>query len=89
MTDATITVNNLGIFDIEGATPFLNLPESCMFCFGSIREMPWVDENKQVVVRPIVTLSGTNDHRVYDGGQLSQFITVVQEKMKEPEKYCH
>ena len=82
------TINNLGIFKIDGCTPFLNLPEATMLCLGSIRETPWVDEHGQIVVRPVITLTGTNDHRVNDGADLAEFLDYVQEIMRQPEAYC-
>lgn len=84
---ATITVNNLGMYDVDGCTPFINLPEAMMVCFGATRPTAWVDEDNQIVVRPVTTLSITNDHTITDGGQCAQLAGFIKQVMNDPEAY--
>ena len=87
MDGATITVNNLGMYDVDGCTPFINLPEAMMVTFGATRPTAWVDDDNQIVVRPVTTISITNDHTITDGGQTAQFAGAIKTVMKDPRTY--
>lgn len=84
---ATITVNNLGMYDIDVCTPIINAPESTILALGAIRNEAWVDEDMSIVVKPIATLSLTNDHSIYDGSQVAECLCILKKIMKDPQKY--
>jgi pyruvate dehydrogenase E2 component (dihydrolipoamide acetyltransferase) len=87
MDGATITVNNLGMFNIEGCGPTLNFPETCLLAIGKISKEAWVDENDSIVVRPISTITCLINHAVLDGGQVGYFLTVMKKIIESPKDY--
>jgi pyruvate dehydrogenase E2 component (dihydrolipoamide acetyltransferase) len=87
MDGATITVNNLGMFNVEGCGPTLNYPETCMLAIGKISKEAWVDENDRVAVRPVSTLTCVINHAVVDGGQPGYFLTVMKEILESPKDF--
>jgi len=62
----TFTLNNDGVFGVDGSTPIINHPEAAVLGIGRIMDMPWV-LNGQVVTRKVTQLSLTFDHRECDG----------------------
>ena len=72
----TFTLNNWGVFDVDGATPILNHPQTAMIGAGRITDRPWVVDGR-VEVRKVVQLSLTFDHRVCDGGTAAGFLRRV------------
>jgi pyruvate dehydrogenase E2 component (dihydrolipoamide acetyltransferase) len=87
MGGGTITVNNLGMFDVDGCTPFVNLPEASILAIGSIRQEAVVDEDGRIVAKPMTTLSLTIDHSIADGGPAAEFLGIMKKIMAEPEMY--
>nr|WP_239157680.1 dihydrolipoamide acetyltransferase family protein [Streptomyces sp. SID13726] len=75
-TGGTFTLNNYGVFDVDGATPILNHPQAAMIGVGRVTERPWVVDGR-VEVRKVVNLSLTFDHRVCDGGSAAGFLRHV------------
>jgi pyruvate dehydrogenase E2 component (dihydrolipoamide acetyltransferase) len=84
---ATITVNNLGMFNIEGCAPTLNYPETCLFAIGKISKEAWVDENENIIVRPVSTMTCLINHAVVDGGQAGGFLTIMKKVVSSPKDY--
>lgn len=80
---ATMTLNNYGVFGVDGSTPILNHPEVAMLGIGRIARKPWV-VGDTVAVRPVVQLSVTFDHRVCDGGPPSGFLRYVADCVEQP-----
>lgn len=87
MDGGTITLNNLGMFNVEACTPVLNPPEAAILAVGSIRKEAWVDKNDNITVRPVTTLSLTIDHAIMDGGPAGEFIGAIKKMMDAPEQY--
>ncbi|HEU4994575.1 MAG TPA: dihydrolipoamide acetyltransferase family protein [Gemmatimonadaceae bacterium] len=84
MTDATITVSNLGD---EGAASVFGViypPQVALVGFGNIRERPWAD-NGMLGVRPAVTATLAADHRATDGHYGSQFLAEIDRLLQAPE----
>jgi pyruvate dehydrogenase E2 component (dihydrolipoamide acetyltransferase) len=79
MDCATFTVNNLGMYNIEGCTPLLNPPEAAILAIGRIRKDVWVGENGNIDVRDVCTMSLTIDHSVMDGGPAGEFLSALEE----------
>jgi pyruvate dehydrogenase E2 component (dihydrolipoamide acetyltransferase) len=83
LTGGTFTLNNYGVFGVDGSTPILNHPEAAMLGVGRIVPRPWVHEG-ELAVRQVVQLSLTFDHRVCDGGTAGGFLRYVADCVEQP-----
>ncbi|GHJ40309.1 2-oxo acid dehydrogenase subunit E2 [Streptomyces sp. TS71-3] len=83
LTGGTFTLNNYGVFGVDGSTPIINHPEAAMLGVGRITPKPWVHEG-ELAVRQVVQLSLTFDHRVCDGGTAAGFLRFVTECVEQP-----
>ncbi|TLQ44800.1 dihydrolipoamide acetyltransferase family protein [Streptomyces marianii] len=83
LTGGTFTLNNYGVFGVDGSTPIINHPEAAMLGVGRIVPKPWVHEG-QLAVRQVVQLSLTFDHRVCDGGTAGGFLRYVADCVEQP-----
>ncbi|WP_030762322.1 dihydrolipoamide acetyltransferase family protein [Streptomyces sp. NRRL F-2664] len=83
LTGGTFTLNNYGVFGVDGSTPIINHPEAAMLGVGRIVDKPWVHEG-QLAVRKVVQLSLTFDHRVCDGGTAGGFLRYVADCVESP-----
>ncbi|MFD0401553.1 dihydrolipoamide acetyltransferase family protein [Kitasatospora sp. NPDC127121] len=83
LTGGTFTLNNYGVFGVDGSTPILNHPEAAMLGVGRIVAKPWVYEG-ELAVREVVQLSFTFDHRVCDGGTAGGFLRFVADCVERP-----
>ena len=79
----TFTVTNLGNFGIDAFTPIINPPESAILGVGRILRKPVVHED-EIVIRSMLTLSLTFDHRVVDGAPAAQFLQTVSGYIQDP-----
>jgi pyruvate dehydrogenase E2 component (dihydrolipoamide acetyltransferase) len=82
----TFTITNMGIFGSEWSvsTPIINQPESAILGTGAIVERPVVREG-QIVIRPVMTIMLTFDHRVLDGAPVGVFLMKLRELMLNPD----
>lgn len=76
--NGTITVSNLGSLGIENGTPIINSPQSSLVFAGAIKKTPIVNEEGDIIVAPIMTLSISYDHRFIDGVTGAQFTNDVK-----------
>ncbi|MFE6889826.1 dihydrolipoamide acetyltransferase family protein [Streptomyces sp. NPDC057694] len=83
LTGGTFTLNNYGVFGVDGSTPIINHPEAAMLGVGRIAAKPWVHEG-ELAVRQVVQLSLTFDHRVCDGGTAGGFLRYVADCVEQP-----
>ncbi|MCX4747786.1 2-oxo acid dehydrogenase subunit E2 [Kitasatospora sp. NBC_01287] len=83
LTGGTFTLNNYGVFGVDGSTPILNHPEAAMLGVGRIVAKPWVHEG-ELAVRHVTQLSFTFDHRVCDGGTAGGFLRFVADCVERP-----
>ncbi len=83
LTHGTFTLNNYGVFGVDGSTPIINHPEAAMLGIGRIAAKPWVHEG-ELAVRQVVQLSLTFDHRVCDGGTAGGFLRFVADCVERP-----
>ncbi|MEV7979353.1 dihydrolipoamide acetyltransferase family protein [Streptomyces sp. NPDC086519] len=83
LTGGTFTLNNYGVFGVDGSTPIINHPEAAMLGVGRITPKPWVHEG-ELAVRQVVQLSLTFDHRVCDGGTAGGFLRYVADCVEQP-----
>jgi pyruvate dehydrogenase E2 component (dihydrolipoamide acetyltransferase) len=82
-TGGTFTLNNYGVFGVDGATPVINHPEAAMLGIGRCADRPHVVDG-QVTVRMTTQLSLTFDHRVCDGGTAAAFLRFVADHTEDP-----
>ncbi|MEU5345222.1 2-oxo acid dehydrogenase subunit E2 [Streptomyces sp. NPDC020766] len=83
LTGGTFTLNNYGVFGVDGSTPIINHPEAAMLGVGRIVPKPWVHEG-ELAVRQVVQLSLTFDHRVCDGGTAGGFLRYIADCVEQP-----
>ncbi|MDJ1131592.1 dihydrolipoamide acetyltransferase family protein [Streptomyces iconiensis] len=83
LTGGTFTLNNYGVFGVDGSTPIINHPEAAMLGVGRIARKPWV-VGDELAVRDVVQLSLTFDHRVCDGGTAGGFLRHVADCVERP-----
>ncbi len=83
MRGSSFTITNYGHFGTTFATPVINYPDVAILGTGRITEKPWV-KNGQIVIRKILPLSLTFDHRVTDGVEASRFMTKVVNYLEDP-----
>ena len=82
-TGSTFSVSNLGMFGIHEFTGVINPPEAGIVAVGGIEETPVVVEG-QVVVRPLMKVTMSCDHRVIDGATGARFLQTLKEMLEEP-----
>lgn len=83
MANGTITITNVGVFGVDTGTPIINPGESAILAVGAIRDTPWVVDG-EIVVRKVMQLSLSFDHRVIDGQQGSEFLADVGALLADP-----
>jgi pyruvate dehydrogenase E2 component (dihydrolipoamide acetyltransferase) len=83
MKGGTFTITNYGHFGGYFATPIINYPESAILGTGMISERPWV-KNGQIMIRKILPVSLTFDHRLTDGVDASLFLSKVTSYLEDP-----
>jgi pyruvate dehydrogenase E2 component (dihydrolipoamide acetyltransferase) len=80
----TFTVTNLGMFGVDSFTPIINPPESAILGVNRIQKKPVV-VNDEIVIRPMMTLSLSFDHRLIDGSVAAQFLQRVKALLENPD----
>lgn len=83
ITGGTFTFNNVGMLGIAGVKSILNPPEAAILSTGTIMDKPTV-VNGQIVIRPIMGMDITIDHRVLDGASCARFLMRVKELIEQP-----
>lgn len=83
LTGGTFTISNLGMFDIESFTAVINKPEAGILAVGKMEKKPVV-VNDEIVIRPLMQLSLTYDHRILDGAPAAQFLRRVKQLLENP-----
>jgi len=79
----TFTISNLGMMDIDEFTAIINPPDACILAVGKIQATP-VAENNEVVIRNILKLTLSCDHRVVDGAVGARFLQTLKKYLEEP-----
>jgi len=85
MTGGTFTITNGGIFGSLMSTPIINIPQSAILGMHNIVERP-VAEKGQVVIRPMMYIALSYDHRVIDGRESVSFLVRVKQMLENPEQ---
>ena len=83
LTGGTFTINNYGVFGVDGSAAIINHPEVAILGIGRIIERPWV-RGGQVVARQVTQLTLAFDHRVCDGGTAGGFLRFVADCVESP-----
>jgi 2-oxoisovalerate dehydrogenase E2 component (dihydrolipoyl transacylase) len=83
LTGGTFTVNNYGIFGVDGSAAIINYPEVAILGIGRIIARPWIVDG-QVVARRVGQLTLAFDHRVCDGGTAGGFLRFVADCIERP-----
>ncbi len=84
ITGGTITLSNLGMFGIDNFTAIINQPESCILAVGGIIKKVVVADN-EMVIRDMMNITGSFDHRAVDGALGAAFLMKVKTIMEDPE----
>jgi pyruvate dehydrogenase E2 component (dihydrolipoamide acetyltransferase) len=79
----TFTLNNYGVFGVDGSAAIINHPEVGILGVGRITDKPWV-VNGELAVRKVTELTLTFDHRVCDGGTAAGFLRFIADAMENP-----
>jgi 2-oxoglutarate dehydrogenase E2 component (dihydrolipoamide succinyltransferase) len=85
LTGGTFTITNGGVFGSLMSTPIINIPQSAILGMHKIQERP-VAINGQVVIKPMMYLALSYDHRIIDGRESVSFLIRVKELLENPEQ---
>ncbi|KAG1855693.1 hypothetical protein DFJ58DRAFT_880191 [Suillus subalutaceus] len=85
MAGDTFTISNGGVFGSLYGTPIINLPQSAVLGMHAIKDKPVV-VNGQIVIRPIMVVALTYDHRLLDGREAVTFLVKVRDYIEDPRK---
>lgn len=83
LTGGTFTITNGGVFGSMLSTPIVNAPQSAILGMHNIKERPVVVDG-EVVVRPMMYLAVSYDHRIIDGRDSVQFLVAIKEALEDP-----
>lgn len=86
LTGGTFTISNGGVFGSLLSTPILNPPQSAILGMHKIQDRP-VAENGEVVIRPMMYLALSYDHRVIDGREAVQFLDTIRKTVEDPTRF--
>lgn len=84
LSGSTFTINNYGVFNVDGSAAIINYPEAAILGIGRVVERPWVVKGK-IKARSICELTLSFDHRVCDGGTAAGFLRFVADAMTDPQ----
>ena len=83
LTSGTFTLNNYGVFGVDGSAAIINYPESAILGIGRIIDKPWVVDGA-LAVRKMTELTLVFDHRICDGGTAGGFLRYVADAIENP-----
>ena len=83
LVGGTFTITNGGVYGSLLSTPILNPPQSAILGMHKIQERP-VAENGEIVIRPMMYLALSYDHRIVDGREAVQFLVTIKEAIEDP-----
>lgn len=85
MTGGTFTITNGGVFGSLLATPIINPPQSAILGMNKIEERP-IAENGEIVIRPMMYVALSYDHRIIDGKESVSFLKTIKELLEDPSR---
>jgi pyruvate dehydrogenase E2 component (dihydrolipoamide acetyltransferase) len=83
LSGGTFTVNNYGVFGVDGSAAIINHPEAAIIGMGRIIDRPWAVDG-QLALRKVSQLTISFDHRVCDGGVAGGFLRFVADCVERP-----
>ncbi len=83
LTGGTFSITNGGVFGSMLSTPILNPPQSAILGMHAIQQRPVV-ENGEIVIRPMMYLALSYDHRIIDGRDAVQFLVSIKQHLEDP-----
>ncbi|HEY2277932.1 MAG TPA: dihydrolipoamide acetyltransferase family protein [Streptosporangiaceae bacterium] len=83
LTGGTITINNYGVFGVDGSAAIINHPEVAIVGLGRIIDRPWAVDG-ELAVRKVSQLTLSFDHRVCDGGTAGGFLRTLADYIEQP-----
>jgi 2-oxoglutarate dehydrogenase E2 component (dihydrolipoamide succinyltransferase) len=83
LADGTFTITNGGVFGSLMSMPILNMPQVGILGMHAIKDRPVV-VNGQIVIRPMMYVAFTYDHRIIDGREAVGFLVTVKECLEDP-----
>jgi len=83
-SEGTFTLSNLGMFDTEEFVAIVNPPQAAILAVGSIIRQPVADDAGEVVVKPMMTLTLSYDHRIVDGAVAAKFLQRLKQFIRNP-----
>lgn len=86
LTGGTFTITNGGVFGSLLSTPIINPPQSAILGMHSIQQRP-VAENGEVVIRPMMYIALSYDHRIVDGRDAVQFLVSIKQQLEDPARF--
>lgn len=85
LSGGTFSITNGGIYGSLMSTPIINMPQSGILGMHAIKERP-IAENGQVVIRPMMYLALSYDHRIVDGKEAVSFLVHIKDRIEHPER---
>jgi len=82
MSGSTFTVSNMGMLDVENFTAIINPEESAILAVSSAMKQPVV-KNDRVVIRSMMKMTLSCDHRIIDGALAARFINAIKRRLQE------
>ena len=79
----SFTISNLGMYGVDAFQAIVNAPQAAILAVGRISERPWAEQG-ELVVRPVLTLTISFDHRVVDGARGAEFLDTLASLIEEP-----
>lgn len=83
LTSSTLTISNVGVFGVDTGVPIINPGESAILALGTARKKPW-EHRGEIVLRDVLTLAVSFDHRLIDGAEASTFIKAIGDVLERP-----
>lgn len=83
MADSTFTISNLGMFGVDSFTSIINQPNNAILSIAATKQKPVVIDN-EIVIRPIMNITFTGDHRVIDGLEGAKFMQTLKKNLENP-----
>ncbi|MCB1850998.1 MAG: 2-oxo acid dehydrogenase subunit E2, partial [Gammaproteobacteria bacterium] len=83
LTGGTFTISNGGVYGSMLSTPILNPPQSAILGMHNIQQRPVVVDG-EIVIRPMMYLALSYDHRIIDGREAVQFLVTIKNMLEDP-----
>jgi len=83
LAGGTFSISNIGVFGVDAGTPILPPGQSGILAVGAVRRQPW-EHRGEIVLRQLMTLSLSFDHRLVDGAEGARFLKDVADILQEP-----